>query len=94
MLRTVKALGDTVTQGEIIAYIDEPLDDDSLEIKATFDGVIIGKSQIPLVQEGDAVFHIAKLKDLEVAENKIEYFSEDAIEQSEFVELNNEEVIE
>ncbi len=94
MLRTIKALGDIVQEGEIIAYIDEPLDDDSLEIKASFDGVIIGKSQIPLVQEGDAIFHIAKLKDLQIAEDKIEYFNEDAIEQSEFVELNAEEIIE
>lgn len=94
MLRTIKALGEIVKKDEIIAYIDEPLGDESFEVKATFDGVIIGKSEIPLVQEGDAIFHIAKLKDLETAETKIEYFNEDAIEQSEFYELNNEEIIE
>jgi len=61
---------------------------------APFDGIIIGKSEIPLVQEGDAVFHIANFKNLEIAENKIEYFNEENIEQSEFHELNNEEIIE
>ena len=94
MLRTIKALGDIVKKDEIIAFIDEPLGDDSFEIKALFDGVIIGKSEIPLVQEGDAIFHIAKLKDLESAETKLEYFNENAIGQSEFYELNNEEIIE
>ncbi|RWS49063.1 succinylglutamate desuccinylase [Arcobacter venerupis] len=94
MLRTIKALGDTVKKDEIIAYIDEPMGDDSFEIKALFDGVIIGKSEIPLVQEGDAVFHIAKLKNLESAETKLEYFNENVIEQSEFYELHNEEIIE
>ncbi|WP_419770734.1 MAG: succinylglutamate desuccinylase/aspartoacylase family protein [Candidatus Marinarcus sp.] len=94
MIRTIKALGDTVKKDEIIAYIDAPLDNDSFEITSPFDGVIIGKSDIPLVQEGDAIFHIAKLKNLETAENKIEYFSENAMEQSEFYELNNEEIIE
>jgi uncharacterized protein len=94
MLRTIKALGDIVKKDEIIAFIDEPLDDDSFEIKALFDGVIIGKSEIPLVQEGDAIFHIAKLKDLESAETKLEYFNENAIGQSEFYELNREEIIE
>jgi len=94
MLRTIKALGDTVERDETIAFIDDPLEDISFEIKSTFDGVIIGKSEIPLVQEGDAVFHIGRFKNLETAETKIEYFSEDAIEQSEFVELNKEEVIE
>ncbi|XPV67552.1 MAG: succinylglutamate desuccinylase/aspartoacylase family protein [Halarcobacter sp.] len=94
ILRTIKALGDTVHEGEIIAYVDEALDDETFEIKASFDGIIIGKSEIPLVQEGDAIFHIARFKNLETAENKIEYFSEDAIEESEFMELNKEQIIE
>jgi len=94
MLRTIKALGETVQKDETIAFTDAPLDDESFAIKAPFDGVIIGKSEIPLVQEGDAVFHIAMLKNLEIAENKLEYFSEDAIEQSEFPELHNEDIIE
>ncbi len=94
MIRTIKALGDTVKQDEIIAYIDEPLGDSSFEVKAFFDGVIIGKSEIPLVQEGDAIFHIAKFKDLETAEGKLEFFNENANAQSEFYELNSEDVIE
>jgi len=94
MLRTIKALGDTVKKDEVVAFIDEPLDDEFFEIKAPFDGIIIGKSEIPLVQAGDAIFHIAKFRDLETAVDKIGYFSEDAIEQSEFHELNMEESIE
>jgi len=94
ILRTIKALGEIVHQNEIIAYIDDTLEDKSFEIKALFDGIIIGKSQIPLIQEGDAIFHIAKFNNLETAEDKIEYFSEDAIENSEFLELNKEEIIE
>ncbi len=94
VIRTIKALGDMVKENEIIAYVDEPLGDESFEIKATFDGVIIGKSEIPLIQEGDAIFHIAQLKDLEIAENKMEYFNENAIEESEFNELKKEESIE
>ncbi|WP_345992703.1 succinylglutamate desuccinylase/aspartoacylase family protein [Sulfurimonas sp. HSL-1716] len=94
ILRTIKALGDTVKKEETIAYIDNPLEDGNFEIKAVFDGVIIGKSEIPLVQEGDAVFHIAKFRNLEAAEDKIEYFNEDAFEQSEFIELNEEDTIE
>ncbi|PLY09602.1 MAG: succinylglutamate desuccinylase [Arcobacter sp.] len=94
MVRTIKALGEIVKENEIIAYIDEPLDDNSFEILSPFDGIIIGKSQIPLVQEGDAIFHIAKFSNLNIAEDKMEYFNEDAVKQSEFYELNNEEIIE
>ncbi|MGM0519955.1 MAG: succinylglutamate desuccinylase/aspartoacylase family protein [Campylobacterota bacterium] len=94
ILRTIKALGDTVKEDEVIAYIDDPLEDISHSLKATFDGIIIGKAQIPLVHEGDAIFHIGRFKNLETAENKIEYFSEDAIQTSEFNELNMEDSIE
>ncbi|AXX92821.1 peptidase M14 family metallocarboxypeptidase, succinylglutamate desuccinylase/aspartoacylase-like protein [Malaciobacter molluscorum LMG 25693] len=94
VLRTIKALGDIVKKEDIIAYIDEPLGNASFEVKSSFDGIIIGKSEIPLVQEGDAIFHIAKFKNLEIAETKIEYFSEEIINESEFVELNKEEIIE
>lgn len=94
MLRTIKALGDTVRKDEIIAFIDEAIGDSSFELRAPFDGVIIGKSEIPLVQEGDAVFHIAKFRNLEDAEDKIEHFNENIVELSEFFELKNEEIIE
>lgn len=94
IIRTIKALGDTVKTDEVLAYIDDPFGTQSFEITSPFDGVVIGKSEIPLTQEGDAIFHIAKFRNLEDAENKIEYFNEEAIEDSEFYELNNEEVIE
>ena len=44
ILRTIKALGDTVTQDEVVAYIDDPLGDEVFTIVSPFDGVIIGKS--------------------------------------------------
>jgi len=87
-------LGDTVEKGEIIAYINEPLEDEGDTVISPFDGIIIGRSEIPLVQEGDAIFHIAQFDDLEKAENKIEYFNEEVIERSEFQELNEEQMIE
>lgn len=94
ILRTIKALGDLVQKDEIIAYIDEPIDINPKEVRAEFDGVIIGKSQIPLVQEGDAIFHIAKLHNLEKAEVKLEHFNENIPLQHEFAELRHEDIIE
>lgn len=94
MLRTIKKLGDSVVTGETIAFIDEPLGDNSFEIKAIFDGIIIGKIQLPLVQEGDAVFHIAQFDNLEAAEDKIEYFQEGALTGSEIHGLHDEYSIE
>lgn len=94
MLRTLKGLGDAVKKDETIAFIDEPIGDISYELTSSFDGIIIGKSQIPLVQEGDAVFHIARSSNLERAEEHIEYFQEDAISDSDIRGLNEEHTIE
>jgi predicted deacylase len=93
-LRTIKKLGDVVEADEVIAYIDDVFSDQSFEICAKNRGVIVGKSLLPLVQEGDAVFHIANFDDLDTAENRIEYFQEDAIEKSDLIGLNDETPIE
>ncbi|QSZ43129.1 succinylglutamate desuccinylase [Sulfurimonas aquatica] len=94
IIRTVKALGDTVQEGEIMAYINEPLDDNIYEIVAPYDGIIIGKSEMPLIQEGDAVFHIANFKKLKIADSKIGYFCEGALDDCEFIDYNDAEAIE
>lgn len=94
IIRTVKALGDTVSKNEVIAYINSPLEDEVFQVRAPYAGVIIGKSEIPLIQEGDAIFHIAKLGNLSAADEKIEFFSEDRIKENQFCEFNDEEIIE
>lgn len=94
MLRTIKALGDMVKKDEIIAFIDKPLNEKSFELKAQYDGIIIGKSQIPLVQEGDAVFHIANNDNSFIADEYIDYFQDASLEHSNIRELNAEYDIE
>ncbi len=52
-------LGDRVVKGDILAEIKKPLGDVSSQMLSHADGIIIGKQNIPLVQEGEAVYHIA-----------------------------------
>lgn len=40
------------------------------------EGVVIGKQNIPLVQEGDAMFHIAYFRDSEDVSDNIEELNE------------------
>ena len=77
MIQTVKKLGDVVTEGEVIARIHSLFDDQEYELTTPFDGIIIGKTQIPLIHEGDAAFHIAALNDLKIAEERMEPFHQD-----------------
>lgn len=81
LIRTIKALGESVKEDETIAYIDDPIEDESFEILSPFDGIIIGRLEIPLTQEGDAIFHIAKLDTLTETEDS--YMNDVILEQSE-----------
>ena len=94
MLRTIKALGDMVKKDEVIAFIDKPLSEKSFELRAQYDGIIIGKSQIPLVQEGDAVFHIANNDNSFIADEYIDDFQDASLEHSNIKELHAEYDIE
>ena len=69
-------LGDTVVEGQTIAIVSDPLGDDQEAVRAPFDGIVIGRSTLPLAHEGEALFHIAAFKSLSRAESKVEQFTE------------------
>ncbi|MGH1490152.1 MAG: succinylglutamate desuccinylase/aspartoacylase family protein [Acidimicrobiales bacterium] len=52
-------LGDYVNKGELIATILDPYGKRLGRISAPLDGIIVGHTQHPLVNRGDAVVHIA-----------------------------------
>jgi predicted deacylase len=55
-------LGDMVQKGQIIGSISNPFGDNKIEIRANEDGMVIGLTMMPLVNKGDALFHIASQK--------------------------------
>ncbi|MCD1188234.1 deacylase [Vibrio cholerae] len=59
ILRTLVSLGDKVEKGQVLAYINSPLGKLEMEIRANKSGIVIGQQTLPLVNEGDAVFHLA-----------------------------------
>lgn len=52
-------LGDQIKKGDILAEIGSPYGDILDVVKASRAGILIGQQNIPLVQEGEAMFHIA-----------------------------------
>ena len=54
-----KDLGDKVDVGDNLASIKSPFGDILAQMVAKEPGIIIGKQNIPLVHEGEAVYHIA-----------------------------------
>lgn len=71
LLRCFKQAGDTVRTGEILGIVADPFGENEIEIICTEGGIIVGRSNLPVVNEGDAVFHIAELPSLEVAQTTL-----------------------
>lgn len=78
IVHNLKNLGEKVIEGDVVAEIGNFFGEVSDKVRVNHDGIIIGKQNIPLVQEGDAMFHIAYYKndeEDEVAEH-IEYLND------------------
>lgn len=78
LMRAAYSLGDAVKKGAVIASIAGPLGDLEEDVIAKYSGVIIGRTNLPIVSRGDALFHIARVDDLEDAETTIETRAETA----------------
>jgi len=63
IIRSAAKTGLSVTRGERIGYVVDPFGGQEEEIKSTVDGIIIGSLNLPLVHQGDALFHIASISD-------------------------------
>ena len=70
------ALGDRVQRGQRLAVIAEPLGETEVNVLASFDGIVIGRSNLPVAHEGDALFNIAAFKSVARAEDKVETFTQ------------------
>lgn len=71
------SLGQTVQQGDLLAHIYSPYSDFEVAITATLAGVVIGRNNLPLVNEGEALFHIAEVSSLEEAEKTLDAISDE-----------------
>ena len=68
-------LGSSVSKGQRLATISDPLGGSSDILVAPFDGIIIGRSNLPLAHEGDALFNIADFKSVSKVEDLVEEFA-------------------
>jgi hypothetical protein len=70
------SLGSRVVSGQRLAVISDPLGKDQEAVKAAFNGIVIGQSNLPLAHEGDALFNIAAFKSAAEVEHLVEEFTE------------------
>ncbi len=72
ILRAQKKLGERVKKNEPLAYISGPLGFDEEVVLARSSGIIIGRTNLPIVSRGDALFHIARVANLSDTEEIME----------------------
>lgn len=68
------ALGTRVREGQRLAIIGDPLGEAETHVVAPFDGIVIGRNNLPLSHEGDALFNVAAFESISRAEDKVEQF--------------------
>lgn len=71
LLRTYRTIGEEVREGDVVGAVSDPFGALETEIVAEHGGLIIGRANLPAVNEGDALFHIAKHGQTKTAEDKI-----------------------
>lgn len=80
LLRVEAALGTYVESGDTLGSIADAVGQNQITVTAPVEGVIIGRVNLPVVNEGDALFHIARFSDAAEAESAIEAFHDSHIE--------------
>ncbi|MEE4295660.1 MAG: succinylglutamate desuccinylase/aspartoacylase family protein [Wenzhouxiangella sp.] len=77
LFRAYAQLGDRVIRDQtVLGAVSDPFGESEQEIRAPFSGIVIGRLNLPLVNEGDAVFHIARFYRTDLAAERIEDYQE------------------
>jgi predicted deacylase len=76
ILITRLKLGDRVEKGQTLGMISDPLGEEEIPVTSPTDGVLIGCTNLPLMNEGDALFHIGVFERLETASEEVDFFQD------------------
>lgn len=86
VFRGFVAAGDVVGPDTVLGVVSDPLGESDCEVVCDLEGIVIGRSNMPAVYEGEALFHIAETPRAEAA-------AESVIEELEAAPLFDEDEI-
>ncbi len=78
LLRATTPLGSQVKEGQVLGVVADPFGENEVEILSSISGVAIGRSNLPLVHEGDALFHIAQHEGRQIIGRSLDNFEPEA----------------
>jgi hypothetical protein len=77
ILRSLVATGMKVEEGDLLAYINNPLGEHTEELISPVSGIVIGKTNLPLVFAGEALFNIAGYDEIDQIAENIDAYQDD-----------------
>lgn len=76
ILRTMVPLGARVSRNTLLGVIADPFGETEVNVVTSFSGIVIGRTNLPLVNQGDALYHIARFEDINEVEAKVDEFQD------------------
>ncbi len=80
ILRAIVPLGARIKRNDVMGFIADPFGETEVEVKAPASGIVIGRTNIPLVHEGEALFHVARFEDVKGVAQQVESFQAEQVE--------------
>jgi len=76
ILRAMVALGTQVEKDTLLGVVADPFGEREVEIRSPCNGIVVGRNNLPLVHEGEALFHLARFQKIDAALSSVEEFHE------------------
>jgi len=77
ILRMITPLGAQVDKGQLLGIISDPFGEREESVEAPVSGIVIGRVNIPLANEGEALFHIAHFRRADGLQDHLDTFQEE-----------------
>ena len=77
ILRAMVPLGGRVKKNTLLGVVADPFGETEVTVETPYSGIVIGRTNLPLVNEGDALYHIARFEDIQEIEAKVDDFHEE-----------------
>ncbi len=77
ILRAMIPIGARVKKGTLLGIVADPFGESEVAVKTLYSGIVIGRTNLPLVNEGDALYHIARFEDIKEIAAKVDDFQEE-----------------
>ncbi len=90
IFQSLLPLGAKVKKGENLGMVTDPMGTTEMLVEAGDSGILIGRTSLPVVNQGDALFHIAKVHNATTAEKIVAEFHEEFKEEMNLETLPHE----